>query len=63
MSPTGALMVSITLLIILGAIAAWLMNVPGWAIALMVVVSGGVSRWLVRRVTTRRARQNTETPT
>lgn len=62
MSPAGALILAIVSLILLGAVAAWLMNVPLWAIGGLVVVAGVFSKWLVGWFSRRRARQNTESP-
>ena len=62
MSPTGALMLGLAAIFILGAFTAWLLNVPLWAIAVFLAVGPLVARWLVRRISRGRARQKTETP-
>jgi hypothetical protein len=59
-SPAGALLVSTAALIALGAIAAWLLNVPAWAIAAGAVAFGWFVRRLYVRQRAKRARQETE---
>lgn len=59
MSPTGALLVVLAAVIILGVVAAWLINIPLWAIGAGVVGASLV----VRRIWKKRygrARQDTE---
>lgn len=59
MSPRGALVLALVALVVLGALAAWLVNVPPLAIATLLALSGAVVT-AVRRVRRRRARQETE---
>ena len=59
-SPTGALIVALTAIFILGAFAAWLLNVPLWAIGVFLVLGPTLARWAFRRFSRRRARQDTE---
>ena len=63
MSATGVLILALAGLIALGALAAWLLNVPLWAVGVMVIVASSVARWMFRRFSRSRARQETETPT
>ena len=60
MSPTGALVAALIALLLLGALAAWLLNVPVWAIGVFGIVAGLLGGLLVRRRLNRRARQDTE---
>lgn len=60
MSPTGALVAALIALLLLGALAAWLLNVPVWAIGAFGILAGLLGGLLVRRRLTRRARQDTE---
>ena len=60
MSPIGALVVALAALLLLGALAAWLLNVPIWAIGSFGILAGLLARLLVRRRLKRRARQDTE---
>jgi len=60
LSPTGALLAVLVALILLGCLAAWLLNVPFWAIALFATLGGLVTYRVYRRLTLRRARQDTE---
>lgn len=62
MSATGALALAVVALFLLGGLAAWLLNVPIWAIAAVFVVGGWLSRLAVRRFSRGRARQDTEAP-
>jgi membrane protein implicated in regulation of membrane protease activity len=62
MSPMGALVVAITALILLAGVAAWMMNVPIWAIGLFVALAGWLSISVIRRFHRRRTRQETESP-
>jgi Flp pilus assembly protein TadB len=60
MSPGGALLVALSAVIVLGAVATWLINIPLWAIGAGVVGAA----FVVRRIFVRfygRARQDTET--
>jgi len=59
-SPTGALVAALIALLLLGALAAWLLNVPVWAIGTFGILAGFLGGLLVRRRATRRARQDTE---
>jgi Flp pilus assembly protein TadB len=60
LNPTGALILALAAIFVLGAFAAWLLNVPLWAIAVFLVVGPLLSRWIFRRISRSRARQNTE---
>lgn len=60
MSPLGALVVALSALLLLGALAAWLLNVPVWAIGSFGILAGFLAWLLVRRRLNRRARQDTE---
>jgi hypothetical protein len=60
MSPTGALVVALIALVLLGSLAAWLVNVPVWAIGIFAVLGGLLARRVFRRLSRGRARQNTE---
>jgi hypothetical protein len=60
LNPTGALILALAAIFVLGAFAAWLLNVPLWAIALFLVVGPLLSRWIFRRISRGRARQKTE---
>jgi len=62
MSATGALVLAVVALFMLGGLAAWLLNVPIWAIAAVFVVGGWLSQLALRRFSRGRARQDTETP-
>lgn len=61
MSPGGAYVLAMAALIALGALGAWLINVPWWAAGLLAVAGIGVARWLFRRAGRKRARQEAET--
>jgi hypothetical protein len=61
MSPLGALVTGFTALILLGALAAWLVNVPLWAIAALVVAGAALGRVILRRISRKADRQKTET--
>ena len=61
MSPAGALVLAVTALVLLGAVAAWLINVPLWAITALIVVVGLLARTAFHRLSGGRARQDTET--
>ena len=60
MSPTGALIVALTAIFVLGAIAAWLLNMPLWVIGVFLVLGPTSARWVFRRFSRRRDRQDTE---
>jgi ABC-type cobalamin transport system permease subunit len=60
MSPTGALVVALIALVLLGSLAAWLVNVPVWAIGTFAVLGGLLARRVFLRLSRGRARQNTE---
>lgn len=60
MSPTGALTVALLAIVLLGAIAAWLLNIPPWAIGVFVIGGLAVIRQILRRITRSRARQEPE---
>ena len=60
MSPAGALLIAVSAIVALGAVAAWLINMPIWLIALFLVIGGVVIRRLFRRLSQSRARQDTE---
>ena len=60
MSATGALIAALITILVLGAFAAWLMNVPLWLTGLVSLVGGWVISRLLRRFSRARARQDTE---
>ena len=60
MSPIGALVVALAALVVLASLAAWLLNVPLWAIGAFSLVGALAIRATFRRLLNRRARQNTE---
>lgn len=60
-SARAALALALAALIGLGALAAWLVNVPPLAILALTGAGIEVSRRVVRRVTGRGPRQDTET--
>lgn len=62
MSPTGALIVALSAILALGAFAAWLLNIPMWAVAAMLVAGAVVIRQVFRRLARGRARQEAEGP-
>jgi hypothetical protein len=62
MSPTGALLVALSAILVLGAFAAWLLNIPLWAIAAFLVGGILVIRRIFRRLPAARARQEAEGP-
>ncbi|HEY5544819.1 MAG TPA: hypothetical protein VIK50_02090 [Gemmatimonadaceae bacterium] len=61
MSPAAALRLALVALFLLGALAAWLLNVPVWAIGVLAVLGGLLARLAFRRFSRGRARQDTET--
>jgi membrane protein implicated in regulation of membrane protease activity len=60
MSPTGALLIALSALVLLGCLAAWLLNVPILAIVVFAAISGFLISAGFRRLSKRRARQDTE---
>jgi hypothetical protein len=62
MSPTGALILAIVALSGLGALAAWLLNIPILAIGIFAVLGGLLASRMFRRLTRSPARQDTEPP-
>jgi Flp pilus assembly protein TadB len=60
MSPTGALTVALSAIVVLGAIAAWLLNIPPWVIGVFLLGGVAVIRRILRRVKSGRARQEPE---
>lgn len=60
MSATGALVIALSALVLLGAFAAWLINIPLWAIGAGVVGGAVLVRRLFLRLSRSRARQDTE---
>jgi hypothetical protein len=48
-------------IILLGALAMWLVNVPAWGIVLAVALATGVARAVMRRLLREPDRQKTET--
>jgi len=61
MSPAAALRLALVALFLLGALAAWLLNVPVSAIGILAVLGGLLARLAFRRFSRPRARQDTET--
>jgi hypothetical protein len=60
MSPTGALIAALIALLLLGALAAWLLNIPVWAIGTFGILAGLLAGLIARRRRKGRARQDTE---
>ena len=60
MSASGALVTALITILVLGACAAWLMNVPLWVIGAVSLVSGWLISRLLKRFSRARARQDTE---
>ena len=60
MSPTGALILALSAILILGAVAAWLVNLPLWFIGVFLVGGGLTIRRIFRRLSQSRSRQDTE---
>ena len=60
MSPIGAFVVALAALVVLASLAAWLLNVPLWAIGVFSLGGLLAIRATYRRLLNRRARQNTE---
>ena len=60
MSASGALLIALAVLGLLGALAAWLLNFPIWAIGVASLLGAGLLWVLGRRLARSRARQDTE---
>lgn len=60
MSGRGAAVLGLALLIGLGAVGLWLVNVPVWGIALIAAAGAWVARRLFRRLSAAPDRQKTE---
>ena len=60
MSPIGAFVVALAALVVLASLAAWLLNVPLWAIGAFSLTGLVAIRATYRRLLNRRARQDTE---
>jgi len=61
MSGRGAAILTMGAIILLGALAMWLVNVPAWGIVLAVALATGVARAVMRRLLREPDRQKTET--
>lgn len=61
MSSNGALIVALSALVVLGGFGAWLVNVPLWSVAGLVVLGAVLIGLVFRRISRRNDRQNTET--
>ena len=61
MSATGALILTLSAILVLGALAAWLLNLPLWLIGIGLVGGGLLARRIVRRAG-RRNHQDTMSP-
>ena len=61
MSPTGALIVALSAILILVAVAAWLVNLPLWLIGGLLLGGGFALRKLFRRLSQSRVREGRET--
>jgi membrane protein implicated in regulation of membrane protease activity len=59
-SAPGALFIALSAIVVLGAFAAWLLNVPAWAIGAFVAAGILVIRRVYRRMARGRARQEPE---
>ena len=62
-SAGGALVLALSALLLLGVVAAWLLNMPIWLIGTFVIVTGLVIRRVSRRLSTTRNRQDTDVRT
>jgi Flp pilus assembly protein TadB len=62
MSASAALILTLVAILLLGGVAAWLINMPIWLIATFLVGGGLVIRRIFSRLMARRARQDTEAP-
>lgn len=60
MSPLGTLVLALVALVVLASLAAWLLNMPLWAIGAFSLVGLLVIRRTFRRLSNSRARQDTE---
>ena len=60
MSPIGALILALVALLVLGALAGWLLNIPLWGIGAVSLIGLLLIRRTYRRQSNRRARQDTE---
>ena len=60
MSPLGAFVLALVALVVLASLAAWLLNMPLWAIGVFSVVGLLLVRRTFRRLASRRARQEPE---
>lgn len=60
MSALGVLIVCLTVILVLGGFAAWLLNIPMWAIGAFLAAGVLVIRRVYRRLVGDRARQETE---
>jgi hypothetical protein len=60
MSGRGAAVLAMGSIILLGALALWLVNVPAWGIVLAVAVATGVARAVMRLLLREPDRQKTE---
>ena len=60
MSPIGALVLALVALVVLASLAAWLLNIPLWAIGVFSLVGLLLIRRTFRRLSNSRARQDTE---
>lgn len=61
MSPAGALILALGGVLVLGTLAAWLLNMPLWSIGVFLAAGALLIRRVIRRISHSRARQNTET--
>jgi len=61
MSGRGAAVLTMGAIILLGALALWMVNVPAWGIVLAVALATGVARAVMRRLLREPDRQKTET--
>jgi hypothetical protein len=57
MSATGALILALSAILLLGAIAAWLVNLPLWLIGAFLAGGGFAIRKLFRRLSQTRVRE------
>jgi Flp pilus assembly protein TadB len=58
MSPTGALFIALSAILILGALAAWLVNLPLWFIGAFLLGGAFGIRKILRRLSQRRVRED-----
>lgn len=59
MSATGALILALSAIILLGAIAAWLLNLPLWFVGAVLLGGGLIARKLLHRRSKQGASQDT----